>query len=237
MLAKITSKNQLTLPKSVTQAVGATEYVDVEVRAGQIILTPVRIQRGDAVRAKLDALGLGDADIADAVRWARSTAPEPVAGSRASSGLRCDHRRHQGQVKSQAPKMSTPLRVVLDTNVVLSALVFGGGPAGRLRLAWQQQAFVPLASSATARELVRVLAYPKFRLSVPEQEELLADYLPYAELVRIPAPAPGCQIAATLWICRSCNWPWPARRRCWYRVTGTCWCLRSNSRSSAVAVS
>lgn len=75
MLAKITSKNQLTLPKSVTEAVGATEYVDVEVRAGQIILTPVRIQRGDAVRAKLDALGLGDADMADAVRWARSAAP------------------------------------------------------------------------------------------------------------------------------------------------------------------
>ncbi len=86
--------------------------------------------------------------------------------------------------------MSTPLRVVLDTNVVLSALVFGGGPAGRLRLAWQQQAFVPLASSATVQELVRVLAYPKFHLSVPEQEELLADYLPYAELVRIPTPAP-----------------------------------------------
>ena len=53
MLAKITSKNQLTLPKSVTQAVGATEYFEVEARAGQIILTPVRIQRGDAVRAKL----------------------------------------------------------------------------------------------------------------------------------------------------------------------------------------
>ena len=87
--------------------------------------------------------------------------------------------------------MSTPLRVVLDTNVVLSALVFGGGPAGRLRLAWQQQqAFVPLASSATVQELVRVLAYPKFHLSVPEQEELLADYLPYAELVRIPTPTP-----------------------------------------------
>ena len=45
MLAKMTSKNQLTLPKSVTQAVGATEYFDVEARAGQIILTPVRIQR------------------------------------------------------------------------------------------------------------------------------------------------------------------------------------------------
>ena len=53
MLAKITAKNQLTLPKSLTQAVGATEFFDVEARGGQLILTPVRIQRGDAVRAKL----------------------------------------------------------------------------------------------------------------------------------------------------------------------------------------
>jgi AbrB family looped-hinge helix DNA binding protein len=51
MLAKITAKNQLTLPKSVTKAVGATDYVEVEVQNGQIILTPVRIQRADAVRA------------------------------------------------------------------------------------------------------------------------------------------------------------------------------------------
>ncbi|MBK6557146.1 MAG: PIN domain-containing protein, partial [Comamonadaceae bacterium] len=58
--------------------------------------------------------------------------------------------------------MSTPLRVVLDTNVVLSALVFGGGAAGRVRLCWQQGTFVPLASTATVQELVRVLAYPKF---------------------------------------------------------------------------
>lgn len=90
MLAKITAKNQLTLPKSVIQAVGATEYVDVEVRAGQIILTPVRIQRGDAVRAKLAELGLGDADIADAVRWARSGIPvlaaEPAAAYGATAG-------------------------------------------------------------------------------------------------------------------------------------------------------
>ncbi len=85
MLAKITSKNQLTLPKSVTQAVGATEYFDVEARAGQIILTPVRILRGDAVRAKLAELDLTDADIAGAVAWARAPmaapamAAEPVA--------------------------------------------------------------------------------------------------------------------------------------------------------------
>ncbi len=87
--------------------------------------------------------------------------------------------------------MSAPLRVVLDTNIVLSALVFGGGAAGRLRVAWQQGAVLPLASTATVQELVRVLAYPKFRLSGQEQEELLADYLPYAQTVRIPQPPPS----------------------------------------------
>ena len=79
MLAKMTSKNQLTLPKSVVEAVAATEYFDVEVREGQIVLTPVRIQRGDAVRAKLAALGLTEADVSDAVRWARSGVAAPRA--------------------------------------------------------------------------------------------------------------------------------------------------------------
>ena len=72
MLAKMTSKNQLTLPKSITAAaVGPTEYFDVEARNGQIVLTPVRIQRGDAVRAKLAELNLSEQDISDAVAWAR----------------------------------------------------------------------------------------------------------------------------------------------------------------------
>ncbi len=78
MLAKITSKNQLTLPKSLTQAVGATEYFDVEVRGGQLILTPVRIQRGDAVRAKLDELDLSEEDMFAAVAWARNATTAPV---------------------------------------------------------------------------------------------------------------------------------------------------------------
>jgi uncharacterized protein len=86
--------------------------------------------------------------------------------------------------------MRAPLRVVLDTNVVLSALVFGGGLPGQLRLGWQQGRFVPLASTATVQELVRVLAYPKFRLSRLEQEELLADYLPHTQTVRMPQPPP-----------------------------------------------
>ncbi len=81
-------------------------------------------------------------------------------------------------------------RVVLDTNVVVSALVFGGGPPAQLRKLWQGGICMPLVSTVTVRELMRVLAYPKFRLAASEQEELLADYLPYAETVRVPTPPP-----------------------------------------------
>jgi len=71
MLAKLTAENQLTLPKSITQAIGEVEYFEVKVEDGQIILTPVKIQKGDAVRAELAALNLNEDDIADAVAWAR----------------------------------------------------------------------------------------------------------------------------------------------------------------------
>jgi hypothetical protein len=73
MLAKITAKNQLTLPKSITSSIGATEYFDVQARDGQIILTPVRIQRGDALRAKLAELNLSEADVSAAVAWSRKS--------------------------------------------------------------------------------------------------------------------------------------------------------------------
>ncbi len=79
MLAKLTSKNQLTLPKAATDAVGATDYFDVDIRDGVIVLTPVRIQRADAVRAKLAELNLGESDIDDAVAWARQRVAEPRA--------------------------------------------------------------------------------------------------------------------------------------------------------------
>jgi bifunctional DNA-binding transcriptional regulator/antitoxin component of YhaV-PrlF toxin-antitoxin module len=82
MLAKVTAKNQLTLPKSITAAVGAAEYFEVEAREGRIILTPVRIQRADAVRAKLADLGLEEQDIADAVSWVRRPARRTSARNR-----------------------------------------------------------------------------------------------------------------------------------------------------------
>jgi hypothetical protein len=64
MLAKLTAENQLTLPKSIAQAIGAAEYFEV-------ILTPVKIQGADSVRAKLGALNVNEQDITDAVEWAR----------------------------------------------------------------------------------------------------------------------------------------------------------------------
>lgn len=71
MLAKRTSKNQLTLPKAIVQAVDETEYFDVSTENGRIVLTPVRLQQADAVRAKLHTLGISEDSIKDAVAWAR----------------------------------------------------------------------------------------------------------------------------------------------------------------------
>lgn len=86
--------------------------------------------------------------------------------------------------------MTRPPRAVLDTNVVLSALLFAGGRLAPIRLAWQRSAFRPLLSRATTAELIRTLCYPKFRMTDQEREELLADYLPYGSIVTIPPKPP-----------------------------------------------
>lgn len=71
MLAKLTSENQLTLPKEVIPDLGRAEYLEVTKENGRIVLTPVRVVRADAVRTKLAELGLSETDIAEAVAWAR----------------------------------------------------------------------------------------------------------------------------------------------------------------------
>ena len=75
------------------------------------------------------------------------------------------------------------LKVVLDTNTVLSALVFSSGRLAWLREAWQQGQLRPLVHRETVEELIRVLAYPKFKLTPAEIENLLSAYLPYAKVV------------------------------------------------------
>jgi putative PIN family toxin of toxin-antitoxin system len=78
------------------------------------------------------------------------------------------------------------VRAVLDSNVVVSALLFEEGQVAWLRATWSGGRCAPLVSAATTEELLRVLAYPKFRLSAEEREELLGDYLPFAETVIVP---------------------------------------------------
>ena len=51
-----------------------TQYFDVTQDNGRIVLTPVRINRADAVRAKLADLGMNEDDVAGAVAWAREGA-------------------------------------------------------------------------------------------------------------------------------------------------------------------
>lgn len=84
----------------------------------------------------------------------------------------------------------TPLRLVLDTNVVLSALLFSRGRLEWLRLSWQAGEVLPLISRETVEELLRVLNYPRFQLEIAEQEVLLAEYLPWCETVIVPNPLP-----------------------------------------------
>ncbi len=76
MLAKKTSKNQITLPKAIVQQLPDVEYFEVSLRDGAVVLKPVMVTAPDerlkAARAKIKALGLTERDVEDAIRWARS---------------------------------------------------------------------------------------------------------------------------------------------------------------------
>jgi bifunctional DNA-binding transcriptional regulator/antitoxin component of YhaV-PrlF toxin-antitoxin module len=71
MLAKVTSKNQITLPKAVVNQFPGVEYFEVRAEGEKIILEPVRRARTNEVWQKLEMLGITEADVADAVKWAR----------------------------------------------------------------------------------------------------------------------------------------------------------------------
>lgn len=76
MLAKKTSKNQITLPKEIVRAFPDTEYFDVSIRERTIRLMPVKITPVESslgsVREKIEKLGLTEKDIDEAIQWARS---------------------------------------------------------------------------------------------------------------------------------------------------------------------
>lgn len=75
MLAKKTSKNQLTLPKDIVKAFPEAEYFDVSLEKNGILLVPVKITRADAtldgIRDKMQKLGITESDVKEGVAWAR----------------------------------------------------------------------------------------------------------------------------------------------------------------------
>jgi putative PIN family toxin of toxin-antitoxin system len=83
--------------------------------------------------------------------------------------------------------VSSVPRLVLDTNTLVSALLFRQGRLTWLRTAWQDGAVTPLVCTTTVNELLRVLTYPKFRLNRDAITELLAEFLPYAETIALSA--------------------------------------------------
>ena len=86
-----------------------------------------------------------------------------------------------GEGPPRAPRV---IRAVLDTNVVVSALLFTGPPS-RLVPAWQGSRFRPVVSADILDEYLRVLAYPKFELTPADIHSLIEeDLLPFVETVR-----------------------------------------------------
>ena len=69
------------------------------------------------------------------------------------------------------------IRVVIDTNVIVSAILFGGIP-GELIPLWKSGRIKPLASKKIIDEYIKVLAYPKFELSETE-----INYIFYNEIL------------------------------------------------------
>ena len=73
--------------------------------------------------------------------------------------------------------------VVIDTNVFLSALLFGGTP-GKLISLWKSGKIQPQLNKTTVAELLRVLAYPKFELTENEIQYLIyQELLPFFEVI------------------------------------------------------
>lgn len=79
VLAKMTVKNQLTLPKAVVTRFTGVEYFDVSTDGASIVLRPLRRSRADEVRVQLAALGIDEQDVAAAVDWARKTGKPEAA--------------------------------------------------------------------------------------------------------------------------------------------------------------
>ena len=183
MRARIRFNNPFTLPGTVAGEPRPAACVEVATLNGQAVVTPARNERAGAVRARLADLELTAQDVRDAMTGAReATVTSPAKENRAPDGM--------GASLATSAPMPAPPRVVVDTELVLSALVLSGGAGAVLREGWQRRRFTPLVSKAMAGELMGGLASPRFDLTADEQEDLLFEYLLSCEIVDEPIPPP-----------------------------------------------
>ncbi len=71
MIAKKTSKNQITLPKKIVERFPGADYFEVTAEGGRIVLRPLDLDALGRVQRKLAKLGMGEEDVTRAVLWAR----------------------------------------------------------------------------------------------------------------------------------------------------------------------
>ncbi len=86
------------------------------------------------------------------------------------------------------------MRVIIDTSVIVPALMFPGGFSW-IRQAWRLETIIPLISCDTIAELKRVLSYTQFGLTAEQQGLLLDTYPPWTDTIVVPEPltVPDCR--------------------------------------------
>ncbi len=72
MLAKITTKNQITIPKKIIDQLPDVKYFDVELKDGLVLLKPLKVYDAslDRIRSKIKKLGVKEDSVKEAIRWA-----------------------------------------------------------------------------------------------------------------------------------------------------------------------
>ena len=74
MLAKITSKNQITIPKRIMDQLPDIHHFDVKLDEGLVVLKPLQLHNVDLdqIQSKMKKLGLEKDTVAEAIKWARN---------------------------------------------------------------------------------------------------------------------------------------------------------------------
>jgi bifunctional DNA-binding transcriptional regulator/antitoxin component of YhaV-PrlF toxin-antitoxin module len=74
VLAKITSKNQITIPKKIIDKIPDVKHFDIKFEDGVVVLKPIKFfdTNLDQVRSKIKKLGLKEDSVAEAIEWAKA---------------------------------------------------------------------------------------------------------------------------------------------------------------------